>query len=143
MDNNKEPIAKRPGTVCCYTIEDVIKNLPRNSSVGNQEILQNNISPVVNGFQSDINSADQKMVKFQLYRDSVNRLSVEPQSVAAHHRRRKIQGKIRSLHKLVPLKSKLEMGKMLEEASKYVKFLQAQQGYAFIFISVQMVVSAP
>ena len=64
--------------------------------------------------------------KYQLYGDSINRLSVEPKSVAARHRRRKIQGKISSLEKLIPLKCKLGTGTMLEEASKYVKILQAQ-----------------
>ena len=65
-DSNKEPIAKRPITVCYYTIEDVMQRLPRVSalgegSVGSQEILQNNISPVGNGFQSDLNLSSPKL----------------------------------------------------------------------------------
>ena len=51
-DSNNEPIAKRSRTGCGYTIEDVIKKLPRSSSVGNGVILQNTNFPVVNRFHS-------------------------------------------------------------------------------------------
>ncbi|KAM7495179.1 hypothetical protein LguiB_029788 [Lonicera macranthoides] len=47
-------------------------------------------------------------------------------SALARERRQKISDKTRSLQKLLPWDKKMDMATMLEEAYKYIKFLQAQ-----------------
>lgn len=49
-----------------------------------------------------------------------------PQSEIARRRRKKISEKTRFLQKLMPWKKKMDTGTMLQEAYKYIKFLQAQ-----------------
>lgn len=51
---------------------------------------------------------------------------VTTQSDLARQRRQKISDKTRCLQKLLPSDKKMDMATMLEEAYKYVKFLQAQ-----------------
>ena len=51
---------------------------------------------------------------------------VVPQSSIARQRRQKISDKTRCLQKLMPWDKKMDMATMLEEAYKYIKFLQAQ-----------------
>lgn len=51
---------------------------------------------------------------------------VVPQSSLARQRRQKISDKTRCLQKLMPWDKKMDMATMLEEAYKYIKFLQAQ-----------------
>ncbi|KAL7000228.1 hypothetical protein U1Q18_001376 [Sarracenia purpurea var. burkii] len=52
--------------------------------------------------------------------------TVVPQSVLARQRRQRISDKTRCLQKLLPWDKKMDMATVLEEAYKYVKFLQAQ-----------------
>lgn len=52
--------------------------------------------------------------------------SLSAQSIAARERRRKITEKTQELGKLIPGGSKMNTAEMLQAASQYVKFLQAQ-----------------
>ncbi|KAK9285074.1 hypothetical protein L1049_024259 [Liquidambar formosana] len=52
--------------------------------------------------------------------------SLMPQSSLARQRRQRVSDKTRYLQKLMPWDRKMDMATMLEEAYKYVKFLQAQ-----------------
>lgn len=69
----------------------------------------------------------------------MNERSVSAQSIAARERRRKITEKTQELGRMIPGCSKMNTAEMLQAASKYVKYLQAQVGILELMGSFQVI----
>lgn len=63
---------------------------------------------------------------------------VSAQSIAARERRRKITEKTQELGKMIPGGTKMNTAEMLDAASKYVKYMQAQVGILELMRSFQV-----
>ncbi|GLJ32259.1 hypothetical protein SUGI_0649270 [Cryptomeria japonica] len=142
--------AERPRNSSFYTLEDVMKKLPRVAPLLIPSPPMNLGIPPSPQFSSDVSLSSclpfsarvscppASLQPSESETEHLNQFtqlqscrkpqyaSVEPQSVAARHRRSKIRERIRSLEKLIPQGSKLDTARMLDEAIKYLKFLQAQ-----------------
>lgn len=70
---------------------------------------------------------------------NLNERSVSTQSIAARERRRKITEKTQELGRLIPGCSKMNTAEMLQAASRYVKYLQAQVGILELMGSFQVI----
>ncbi|XP_057870928.2 transcription factor LRL3 [Cryptomeria japonica] len=142
--------AELPRNSSFYTLEDVMKKLPRvdplfipsppmslsippspqfssDTSLSSCQSFSGRVScppPPLQPSEGETEHLNQ-LIQSQTCRKPPY-ASVEPPSVAARHRRNKIREKISSLEKLIPQGSKLDTARMLDEAIKYIKFLQAQ-----------------
>ncbi|XP_024525610.1 uncharacterized protein LOC112344658 [Selaginella moellendorffii] len=79
--------------------------------------------------ESDLHPAEKKRSCQRSSRQQQQRepwSSIDPQSVAARRRRKRISERVRWLEKLIPGGSKMDTASMLGEAIRYVKFLQLQ-----------------
>ncbi|KAG4907663.1 hypothetical protein AAZX31_20G121600 [Glycine max] len=79
------------------------------------------------GGSSSLSLEDSTSLKLKGKKSTANRGSAtDPQSVYARRRRERINERLRILQHLVPNGTKVDISTMLEEAVKYVKFLQLQ-----------------
>ncbi|GLJ47705.1 hypothetical protein SUGI_1007460 [Cryptomeria japonica] len=147
----REHSAERSRNSSAYTLmEDVIKRLPRIAPLLIPSTTMSLGTPPFPQFSSDVSLSSclqfsagvsclpaslqpseaetehlNQLTKLQTCRKSAY-ASMEPKIVTARQRRRKIRERFQSLEKLIPQGSKLDTMRILDEAIKYLKFLEAQ-----------------
>ncbi|KAJ7549836.1 hypothetical protein O6H91_07G071500 [Diphasiastrum complanatum] len=146
---NLAPPVKRKK--CCFAMETVSKSVDRHSRNNYSQKLEGE-SSVMKRYSCQPGSESSDELTKPQYRENFLRqqgtgrsnlspttesdkrnpqqkpclTSIEPQSMAARQRRKKISERVRTLEALVPGGNKLDTASMLDEAIKYVKFLQLQ-----------------
>lgn len=103
---------------------------------GNDQCLYDFTPTLFDGFLPDFFSSP--MPQPQQTKLICRETSVSSQSIAARERRRKITDKTQELGTLIPGGNRMNTAEMLQAASNYVKFLQAQVGILQLMASFQV-----